>query len=225
MHVDPLHPHAIPLFTCTGHEGGYRIGTGSLVYVDELLFLVTVAHLGTGLANSTYDWTSWSPTLRTILGAEQFEISLFTESGSRDPRFSYLPLEGSSRVLDLIAIPVSKGDAWATAYTPLTLDLSAPKYLGAQVFIAGYPDLGSGEWPGRACSTSQGPITRISPNNYPFDVGCSIEEGQSGAPVLDLSGRLLGIAFGTGDVLKTHQDARVMNIGFLGHPQMRVARP
>lgn len=221
MRQSALHPHAIPLFV--PDNPGARIGTGSLVRIGEKLLLVTVAHLGTGIAHSTEDWQSWSPTFKTILGGEHLEIPLFQGTAQREPLFEYLPIAEGTQILDLIGIPVA-GVAWTTAYQHLTFNPGVTWHLGTQVLVPGYPDLGSGQWPGSSCTTASGIITRTALTGLTFDVGCTIGDGHSGAPVLSVSGEILGVAFGTGDVLKTHQDTRVLNIGLLEHLQRYPAR-
>jgi hypothetical protein len=193
----------IPLMAARSKPGKWRHGSGFLVRTDGQLFLVTAAHLADYDLAPRSDWSLWS---KEIFLADTIEVDtddglpkriasfeLFFEGhkGKRVPKFRYvLRPERPGTIADIILVPVQQEDLVVQKYSSFDLPQDrGPHQPGAVVTQLGrrndFPALSVTQH----CSTQQaGPVRLMKPPG---------EDGDSGGPVLDATGLLLGMNVGS----------------------------
>ena len=152
---------------------------------------MTVAHIALG-TKPHENWALWSRALHVALpGYASFSISLF---GKHAERFRHLPYAGSLKP-DVICVPLAEAEwqrlvSHCRAFTQLDIGLPAT---GRAVSGHGYP--GYDPWPGAI------QMFKAAAEAHPLRVrfNHAMVEGYSGGPLIDDTGRLIGILDSTDD--------------------------
>lgn len=173
------------------------MGSGFLVQVDSQIYLVTVAHLATGVETQTDEWNLWADVITlhnekqvTLASAPLFDVDA---AGTRVPRFKYARTSNEPGVLaDVILLPLESTDAMASMSKIFPLPAPAPTGVGRPVVA-----VGRRPWPMLATSDHEvtgawNGMVRIKP---------PVQRGYSGGVLLTPSGELLGINYGADNPL------------------------
>lgn len=190
-----------PLIADTPDGAGSVIGCGFLANIGGQTYLVTAAHLANHQLTPTGDWSVWADKIFLVDDApvknEEFkrlsEFPLFIEGnrGKRVPRFKYSwRHERPNSIMDLIMLPIDSKDPIATLYSGFHLPADKGAHdPGAEVTMLGRPRDG---FPDLNVRTHHLTVERgIARHMEPMT-----RQGDSGGPVVNASGHLVGMAFG-----------------------------
>lgn len=186
-----------------GAADQWLFGSGFLVRINGEIFLVTVAHLGDHQLAPSADWSLWPDRIFLADTADVDEadglpkrvapFDLFFEghNGKRVPRFKYLlRQERPGTIADIILLPLQSDDRIVKMYS--SFDLPADKgdhEPGAVVTQLGrrseFPALSVTE---HRLTLKDGPVRLMVPEG---------QAGDSGGPVIDSVGLLLGMNVGS----------------------------
>jgi hypothetical protein len=189
-----------------------NVGTGFLADWAGTQFLVTAAHVPTGVHPST-EWASWPNELHFIADDLSYPVALFDGDGAaRHPRFLYLPGSTAPSMADIMMIPLESLGAAAvilrTHYAVHALrNALGPFKAGASVVVHGYPGFAE-PWPtfhesrGIHWGVAEDVIIEIVIPHHDAvggtvaDTPDKVGGGQSGGPAFGPNGELLGVYIG-----------------------------
>lgn len=189
---------AIPLTAPTAILDQYASGTGLVVQMNDETYIATTAHLATGTESISDDWLLWAAEIITWDAngqqSEKFALFEMNEEGKRTPRFKFLRAADTPEVLvDTILLPLAADNPVVGRTTVFSLPAAAANPQKDEIVTAvGYLQT---PWPtlmiGKHKVTGADiPVVCISP---------APAKGFSGGPVVNSSGQLVGIGFGSGN--------------------------
>ncbi|NYG16104.1 hypothetical protein BJ956_000623 [Arthrobacter psychrochitiniphilus] len=178
-------------------------GSGFLVRIDGQIYLTTAAHLCDFVLAPRSDWSLWPEhvslvsTSHTGTGSgtpqpiESYPLFVLGHGNKLVPSFKYvLAPDRTELVVDMILIPVQSDSLVASTYKCFEL----PSSLGPHETGEAAIQLGRrGDFPALSAThhlqtVGRGPVRHMYPKGQP---------GDSGGPVIDSRGRLLGMNMGT----------------------------
>jgi hypothetical protein len=168
-------------------------GTGFLVQTDDdQVYLVTAAHVATGVIKQDDVWSQWADTLifHDQLQNELGRVPLFSddEDGNRVPVFHYGRMDDPGRILDLIMVPLPAPELLLAApeafrpFLPVTVRVDEPAAI-----------VGCHDWP--RVNTKHYFVRGATDGSIALYIDPASEKGESGGPLLSMSGELLGVNY------------------------------
>lgn len=189
---------AIPLTAPTAIRDEHSSGTGFVVQMNGQTYIATTAHLATGTEQISDDWSFWATEIIIwdAIGhqCEKFPLFDMNEEGKRNPRFRFLRAGDAPEVLvDAILLPLAADNPVVGRTAVFSLPAAAAISQKDEIVTAvGYlqtpwPRLATGK---HKVTGADIPIVCISPAPV---------KGFSGGPVVNSSGQLVGMGFGSGN--------------------------
>jgi hypothetical protein len=200
---------AIPLSAPTAIHDHHSSGTGFVIQMNGQTYIATTAHLATDTESIPDDWSLWADEIIVWDAkgqqSEKFPLFDLNEGGNRLPRFKFLRAFDTPEVLvDAILLPLAADNPVVGRTTVFSLPAAGAICQKDEIVTAvGYLQQ---PWPSLATG-----IHKVTGADIPiFSVSPAPVKGFSGGPVVNSSGQLVGMGFGSGNQHAPSEDDGLM---------------